>query len=160
SVWPWMSPKSATAQSSTTQNVDNFFRTFTDEWVRGNPNLAVSSRYFSGQEQDQLDRQLAPETDAYRRARIQLAKRGLTELRKFDHGKMTAAQRLSADLMEWQLDIVAKEEPFLDYTFPLQQMNGVNVNLVEVMTVRHPVNSDRDVENYIAALGQVSARLD
>src|SRR5207237_7494771 len=103
-VCPLTPPRGATAQSSTTQNVDNFFRTFTNEWVRGNPNLAVSSRYFSGEAQDRLDRQLTPDTDVYHRARIQLAKRGLTELRKFDRARMPDAQRLSADLMEWQLD--------------------------------------------------------
>jgi len=63
-------------------------------------------------------------------------------------------------LMEWQLDMVAKGEPYLDFEFPLQQMNGVNVNLVEVMTVRHAINSERDAETYVAALGQVSTRLD
>jgi uncharacterized protein (DUF885 family) len=110
--------------------------------------------------QDRLDRQITAVTAAYQRSRIQLAKRGLSQLRKFNRAAMTDAQRLSADLMEWQLDSVITEEPFLDYTFPLQQMNGVNVRLVELMTVRHPLNSERDAENYIAALGQVSARLD
>jgi uncharacterized protein (DUF885 family) len=164
-VCAWMSPEVATAQSPSTQNastktIDDFFTAFTDEWVRGSPNLAMSSRYFQGEEQDRMDRQLSPETEAYHRARIQLAKRGITDLRKYDRTKMTPSQHLSADLMEWQLDIVAKEEPFLDYRFPLQQMNGVNVNLLEMLTVRHPVNSERDAENYIAALGQVSTRLD
>ena len=27
--------------------------------------------------------------------------------------------------MEWQLNEVVREEPFLDYSFPLEQMNGV-----------------------------------
>jgi len=111
-----MASRAVTAQSSSTPDIDGFFRTFTDEWVRGNPNLATSSRYFSGETQDHLDRELSPETDAYRRARIQLAKRGLGELRKFDRSKMADAQRLSADLMDWQLDLITKEEPFLDYT--------------------------------------------
>ena len=53
-----------------------------------------------------------------------------------------------------------REEPFLDYTFPLEQMNGVNVGLVEQMTVRHPLLTERDADNYVAALGQVAARMD
>jgi hypothetical protein len=32
------------AQSSKHQDIDAFFRAFTDEWVRGNPNLATSTR--------------------------------------------------------------------------------------------------------------------
>jgi uncharacterized protein (DUF885 family) len=142
------------------RNIDDFFRDFTAEWVRGNPNLATSSRYFSGEEQDRLESQLTPETDAYRRARIQLARKGLVELGRFDHAGMTESQQVSADLMRWQLDTLAREEPYLDYSFPLQQMNGANINLVEVLTVRHPLANEQDAVHYVAALGQVGARMD
>src|SRR5438067_2266049 len=47
------------------RSVDDFFRDFTADWIRGNPNLATSSRYFTGEEQDRLERQLTPQTDAY-----------------------------------------------------------------------------------------------
>ena len=141
-------------------SIDDFFRDFTDEWVRGNPNQATSARYFTGEEQDRLERQLTPETRAYRESRIQLARKGLAGLAKFDRSRMTDAQRLSADVMRWQLEIAAAEEPYLDYSFPLQQMNGVNINVVEAMTVRHPLANEKDATNYIAALGQVSARMD
>jgi len=141
-------------------NIDDFFRNFTAEWVRGNPNLATSSRYFTGQEQDRLERQLTPETLAYRRSRIELARRGLNELAKFDRSKLNETQRVSAELMQWQLDLVVREEPYLDYSFPLQQMSGANVNLVEALTVRHPLATEKDAANYLAALGQVGTRMD
>ncbi len=143
-----------------TPNIDDFFRDFTATWVRGNPNLATSSRYFTGDEQDRLERQLTPQTVAYRRARIQLAKQGLAQLQKFDRSKLTPTQRISADLMQWQLDTVAGEEPYLDYTFPLEQMNGANVNLIESLTVRHPLANEKDAENYVVALRQVSTRME
>ncbi len=141
-------------------NIDEFFRNFTAEWVRDNPNLATSSRYFSGEEQDRLERQLTPETLAYRRSRIELARRGLAELAKFDRSKLNETQRVSAELMQWQLDTVVREEAFLDYSFPLQQMSGANINLVEALTVRHPLASEKDAVNYLAALGQVGTRMD
>ena len=141
-------------------NVDDFFRDFTDTWVRGSPNLATSSRYFTGAEQDRLERQLDPETRAYRLERIRLAQQGLEKLRQFDRGRMTAMQRVSADLLAWQLGIITREEPYLDYTFPLEQMNGVNVRIIETLTVRHPLATERDAENYVAALGQVATRME
>ena len=141
-------------------NIDDFFRDFTAEWVRANPNLATSARYFTGEEQDRLERQLTPQTSAYRRSRIQLAKQGLAGLRKFDRTKLTDTQRISADLMQWQLDTVVREEPYLDYTFPLEQMNGVNVTLIETLTVRHPLANEKDAVNYVAALGQAGTRME
>ena len=143
-----------------TPNIDDFFRDFTTTWVRGNPNLATSARYFTGDEQDRLERELSSLTAAYRRARIQLAKQGLAQLQKFDRSKFNATQRISADLMQWQLDTVVREEPYLDYTFPLEQMNGANVALIETLTVRHPLANEKDAENYVAALRQVSTRMD
>ena len=146
--------------SSEQTNIDDFFGDFTAEWIRNNPNLATSSRYFTGEEQDRLERQLTPETLAYRRSRIDLARQGLTELAKFDRSKLSETQRISANLMRWQLDTVVREEPYLDYSFPLQQMSGANINLVEALTVRHPLISEKDAVNYIAALGQVGTRMD
>ena len=143
-----------------TPNIDDFFRDFTATWVRGNPNLATSARYFTGEEQDRLERQLTPLTVAYRRARIQLAKQGLAQLQKFDRSKFSETQRISADLMQWQLDMAVREEPYLDYTFPLEQMNGANVGLIETLTVRHPLANEKDAENYVIALRQVSTRMD
>jgi uncharacterized protein (DUF885 family) len=150
----------AASLSAQQPNIDNFFRDFTAEWVRANPNLATSARYFTGEEQARLERQLTPQTNAYHRARIQLAKQGLAGLQKFDRARLTDTQRISAGLMEWQLDTVVREEPYLDYSFPLEQMNGVNVSLIETLTVRHPLANEKDAANYVAALGEASTRME
>jgi uncharacterized protein (DUF885 family) len=153
-------PALAQNPPASTPSIDDFFRDFTADWVRHDPDQATSTRYFSGDEQDLLERQLTPETLAWKRDRIQRARQGIAELRKFNRPSLTETQRISADLMEWQLDEVVREEPFLDYAFPLQQMSGANVGLVETMTVRHPLLTERDAENYVAALGQVRARME
>src|SRR5260221_12624158 len=85
------------------RSLSDFFREFTDDWGRGNPNQAAATRYFSGEEQAALERQLTPETRAYRHARVERAKKGLAELAKFDHARITHDERISADLMQWQL---------------------------------------------------------
>ena len=73
---------------------------------------------------------------------------------------MTETQRVSAEVMKWQLEMVVAEEPYWDYSFPLEQMNGWNVSAVERFTVGRPLAKARDAENYVAALGQVSARME
>jgi uncharacterized protein (DUF885 family) len=74
--------------------------------------------------------------------------------------RSTGTQRVSEDLMEWQLSEAVREEPFLDYEFPLEQMGGVNVGVVEAITLTHPVFTEGDVENYVAALGAVRKRME
>jgi uncharacterized protein (DUF885 family) len=142
------------------RTVDDVFRDFTADWVRGDPNLATATRYFTGDEQDRLERQLTPMNLRWRRGRIQRARRGLSELRRFDRSRMNDVQHISADVMDWQLETIIREEPYLEYVLPLEQMNGVNVRLVEVLTVRHPLFSERDAENYVAALGDVAVRME
>jgi len=143
------------------RSVDAFFSAFTDEWMRAHPNRAASSRYFTGAEQAAFERQLQPVTLEFSRLEAELARRGLAELRRFDRAAMTPAQRESAEIMDWQLDALLREEPYLPaLVFPLNQFNGVNVSLIATLTVNHTITSEQDASNYIARLRQVSARLD
>src|SRR5262245_7107767 len=82
------------------QTIDGFFRDFTADWIRNDPNLARRTRYFSGDEQDRLERQLTPRTRAFREARIARAKRGLAELKAYNRAQMSESERVSADLMQ------------------------------------------------------------
>jgi uncharacterized protein (DUF885 family) len=150
---------SGAAMRGQARAIDEFFNTFTDEWMRFHSDYAAATRYFTGEERDRLERQLAPLTIEYQRDRIQLARRGLTELRRFDRAKLPAAQRLSADLMDWQLDTVVKGEPFLDLNFPLEQFQGANIGLVNTLTVQHVLQTEKDATNYLARLAQVGARM-
>lgn len=140
--------------------IEKFFSDFTDEWMRANPGLATATRYFQGEIQDRLDRELTPPTAAEDRKIVALARKGLDRLRMFDRARLSDAQKLHADVMQWQLETVVENEPYLDYYFPLQQMNGFNVGIIEQFTVRRTLASQRDAENYIAALSQAGKRMD
>src|SRR5215831_15317827 len=137
------------------RTLDDFFNDFTARWIRNNPNQAVSTRYFSGPEQDRLEQQLTQETLEYKKSRIQLAEEGLAELTK-----LTSEQKVSSDLMQWQLEGVVQGEPYLDYTFPLEQFGGANVNLPNALTITHPLRTEKDAVNYLDRLKQVRARMD
>jgi uncharacterized protein (DUF885 family) len=150
----------AQASQASRSTVDAFFARFTDDWVRADPDLATSTRYFSGDEQSQLEQQLTPRTRAYTLERIKRARKGLADLAKFDRNKMNESQRVSADLMQWQLEQVAGSEAFLDFDFPLEQFNGANVGLVEALTLRHPLVKPADASNYVTRMQQIGTRMD
>src|SRR5436309_606166 len=97
-----------TAFPAPQRRLQDFFRSFTAEWVRCNPNLATSSRYFTGSEQERIERLLTPVTTAWRRDRIRLAREGLTALRKFERRLMTETVRLFDDVMTGQLVAVVR----------------------------------------------------
>jgi uncharacterized protein (DUF885 family) len=146
-------------QAQNSGSIDEFFDEFTAEWIRGNPNQAASARYFTGDEQRRYERQLTPLTAEWRAARVALANRGLSRLRAFDRGRLTDVQRLSADTMEWQLDALVRANRYEDFYFPFEQFGGVNVGLINVLTVSHPIVTESDADNYVARLAQVAPRL-
>ena len=141
-------------------SIDAFFDTFTADWVRMNPNQAIATRYFTGAEQDALETQMTPVTREWRSQRVELARRGLMELAAFDREQLTETQRVSADLMKWQLEMLVEGEQYDDFRFPLEQFGGANVNLPNALIIVHPLNTEKDGANYVARLRQVSARMD
>jgi uncharacterized protein (DUF885 family) len=141
------------------RSIDDFFRTISDDWVRMNPNLAVSTRYFSGDEQDRLEQQITSYSGKARAARRQFIQRGLGELARFDRARMTDAQRLSADLLRYQMQSHLDAARYEEYEFPLDQFNGANVGLVSALTVSHPLRMPKDASNYVTRLGHVAQRM-
>jgi uncharacterized protein (DUF885 family) len=157
----WIVTLPAVAQErSADQAIGRFFDEFTAEWVRRDPDLATATRYFSGAEQDRLEQQLTPNTRAWAQERVALARKGLGDLAKFDTTKLSESQRVSAQLMQWMLDSVVRGEKYMDYRFPLEQFGGANVQLVETLTLRHPLATDKDASNYVKRLAQVGQRMD
>lgn len=139
---------------------DRFVDTFSSDWMRANPNGATSAQYFTGPEQDALDRRLTPITREARLARVARAQQGLDELAKFNLTTLDATQRISAAMLEWQLKDVVQSEPFSDYGFVFQQFSGLQVNLVNFLSQTHPVRNRRDIENYLARLELVAGQID
>jgi uncharacterized protein (DUF885 family) len=158
-VWAVTVPALAQERSAQ-QDIGRFFDTFTAEWVRRDPDLATATRYFSGAEQDRLEQQLTPNTRAWQLERIALARRGLSELAKFDTAKLSESDRISAQLMHWLLDSTVRGEKYMDYRFPLEQFGGANVQLVETLTLRHPLATAKDASNYVKRLAQMGQRMD
>jgi uncharacterized protein (DUF885 family) len=154
------------APAATTQAVkpnaafDKWADKFAEDWVRLNPQLATSTQYFSGAEQDALDRQLTPLTQAQRDKTRMLAKEGLARLDKWMAGPLDATQRTSAAVMRWSLNNVVANEPFEDHTFVFSQFSGVHVGLVNFMNTTHPLRRASDVDSYLARLEQVAPRID
>lgn len=133
---------------------------FAADWVRLVPERATGAQYFSGAEQDALDRQLTPRTKAQRARTSALARAGLRKLDQFLAGPLDATERISAETMRWSLAITIAGEPFEDHSFVFSQFSGAHIALVNFMTQTHPMRRAADLDSYLARLAQVAARMD
>jgi uncharacterized protein (DUF885 family) len=141
-------------------NFEQFCDTLVADWLRADPQAASALQYFSGAEQDALDRQLTPISKEARAARVAAARRGLAELKSFDRTTLDPSQRISAATLEWQLDDIVRGDSFADYAFVFQQYSGLQVQLVNFLSQIHPARNRRDIENYLARLDLVAAQVD
>jgi uncharacterized protein (DUF885 family) len=141
-------------------DIDRFFQQFLEEWLRAEPESATALRIFPAAEQARLDGVSSDATDAAALARISRARDGLKRLAAFDRSRLTPAQRLSAEMLEWLLSDVVAEEPFLSYSTPLNQMTGLQARIATFLSDVQPVRSRRDAENYLARLAGVAKKID
>lgn len=147
------------AQPAST-DFSQFIERYTNEWMRFHTNFASTRRYFSGGEQEAMDRQIEPVTRAHRQAELQLIDRGLTALNGFDRARLSVADQRIADIVSWDLSSQRANAAFDDYRFPFAQNYGVDSNLIALLTVSHAIRTARDADSYLARLALVADRMD
>ncbi|MFZ5496210.1 MAG: DUF885 domain-containing protein [Verrucomicrobiota bacterium] len=139
---------------------DTWVDDLTAEAMRADPTGATYAQYFTGAEQDALDRRLTPITKAYRAERVAVARRALAGLERFDRTRLDPQQIVSARIIQWHMEQVVKREPFADHSFVFNQFGGLHVRLVNFLSQAHPVRHRRDIENYLARLALVAGQID
>jgi len=142
------------------EKFDDWAEKIANAQVRSNPEQATQSQYFSGQEQDALDRQLTPNTRAFRAAQVSAAKKALSQLDHIDQHALTPQQRASAAAIAWGLHGTIDSAAYADYDFVFNQFRGLHVQLVNFLTQTHPIRNRRDVENYLERLRAVAGEMD
>ncbi len=140
-------------------NIDEFFDRFTKEWLRLDPVLASRVQAFDAEEQNRLDRELTPVSRKQSALQLALAKKGLAELKTFDRRTLSDAQRVSAAMLEWQLERVVQGAPFEDHRYVFNQFEGLQTGLVQTLSLM-PVRREQDARNVLARLTQVAQRID
>lgn len=149
----------ARGDATVTAATEAFFAEFSDAWMRRQPSSSTASRYFDGDVQAALDRELTPQTAAFDDASVAMARDGLSRLATFDRAAMADATRVSAELMQWQLERIVEGARYSHLQYPLHQFGGANVGLPNLMTVVHPVASARDADSYLARLRLFAPRM-
>lgn len=139
---------------------DAFVNATTADWVRHNPQLATDKQFFTGAEQDALDRQLTPATREFVQQNADRARTALAALKRFDRASLDASQRVSAAMLQWHLEEAINDAKFADFNYPLNQFTGAQTNVVTFLSNAHPIRRVRDAENYLARVEQIPALID
>ncbi len=162
------SPAEEAPATALQKSFDQFADDLAAHWMRANPTAATAQQYFSGDEQDALDRELValdaqfgmPLSAAPLAAFVTRARGGLKRLESFPLPSLTPVQRVSAASLKWELHDAIRMADTSDQRFVFDQFRGLQVMLVNFLSQTHPLRTARDVDNYVARLRRVAPVLD
>lgn len=150
------------------ESFDVWINQFADDWIRLDPIAVTSSQYFTGDEQDRLDRLLTAKDFQYgtpfdpveQAKRDAAARAGLAQLQGYEPSNLTPVQRVSRAMLLTKLNHVLQLSELTDHRFVFDQFRGLQVGLINFLSQTHPIRHPRDVENYLVRLDQLAPLLD
>ncbi|MBM3893365.1 DUF885 domain-containing protein [Candidatus Dependentiae bacterium] len=83
----------------------------------------------------------------------------LRVLEQFDVADLSAEQKTTKNLCQWELQRRAARKSFLYHDYSINQMDGVLTNLVFLFTQHHPLRTANDVKQYITRLARVPQQI-
>jgi uncharacterized protein (DUF885 family) len=142
------------------RSIETFYtRVFVDAALR-HPMLLTQLRVLEPYGIRSHNRRLDDFSPAAQRDEIEAVRANLAMLRSYPRASQTASERFSTDVLDWFLQVQADQEPFLLYDYPLNQLDGIQVELPDFMLNVHPMNDARDAEDYVARLALFGKAID
>ncbi|PHV10237.1 DUF885 domain-containing protein [Chitinimonas sp. BJB300] len=86
-------------------------------------------------------------------------RQNLTTLLAYDRTGLTPSQQLSYDTLRWALEQRMAGASFKLHNYPVNQIWGEQLNLINFLVSTHQVNDVRDADDYLARLRAVPAKL-
>jgi uncharacterized protein (DUF885 family) len=97
---------------------------------------------------------------AFERKEARFVEDELATLRTYERSKMTAAGKLSYDVLEWFLVNQQQSNRFLHHDYPVNQLFGIQSELPAFMLNTHPLAKPKDAENYVTRVSRFGVAID
>ena len=110
---------------------------------------------------DYFNSRLTDRSEAHVRHLLAQGHEDLDTLRRYDRAKLTASERLSADILGWFLETAVNGgDRFFYHPYAIEQMDGIQVALPNFMVNVHPLRTRRNCEDYVARLAAFGRAFD
>ncbi|MBA7631220.1 hypothetical protein ES703_38749 [subsurface metagenome] len=86
--------------------------------------------------------------------------RQLKILRSYDREGMDDAGRLSYDILEWFMVDVQEGNRYMYHNYPVNQLDGIHISLLDFMVNTHRVDDLRDAEQYMTRVSRFGVAFD
>jgi uncharacterized protein (DUF885 family) len=103
---------------------------------------------------------LTDASPAFQEEMSELRRKSLETLHRYDRSKLDEARQLSYDILDWSLQDSRAGHRWMYHDYPVNQLEGAQVDLPELMTDMQQVASVRDARDYIARLSKFGVKFD
>ncbi len=79
----------------------------------------------------------------------------LATLRSYDRASLSAENQFNYDMLEYFLAVNVEGQKFQYHNYPLNQLFGLQGELPTFLATQHPVDNQKDAENYIVRLNKI-----
>jgi uncharacterized protein (DUF885 family) len=107
-----------------------------------------------------FDGMLTDVSPAHEQKLAQMARDDLATLHGYDRERLSAADQLSYDVLDWFLRDLVEGQHWLFHDYPVNQLFGVQSATPDFMVQIHPIGGRRDIGNYIARLQAFERKFD
>ena len=141
-------------------SIDWFYTRVFLRFALDNPELLTEIRLLEpfglhGHNAQLADGSIAHENEAF--ARID---KDYATFHRYDARRYSGQDRLSYEIFDYFVGMIVRGEPWRFHSYPVNQLFGIQSELVNLMTQVQQVGDAMDAEDYIARLGQFPRRFD
>ncbi|HKY92392.1 MAG TPA: DUF885 domain-containing protein [Nevskiaceae bacterium] len=91
---------------------------------------------------------------------VELARRNLETLVKYDRASLSAADQVTYDVAHWNLKVAVDGGRFAFHSFQVNPSFGVQGEIPTFLAIKHVVGDERDARDYLARLNLVGVKID
>tara|TARA_B100001939_G_scaffold345883_1_gene363468 strand:+ start:3243 stop:5084 length:1842 start_codon:yes stop_codon:yes gene_type:complete len=147
-----MTSAGASALDKAPANIDDFFAEVFEEALMESPEMLTYTRYMETRGKAWRHNRLDDYSAAHLQKMHDLEVRNYELLKGYKDKDLSPAQKLSRDIMKWDMEQNIALDKYRDYGYIVAQNGGVIIDYPNFMANFHAINSKADAEDYVARL--------
>ncbi|MVM29034.1 DUF885 family protein [Spirosoma sp. HMF4905] len=99
-------------------------------------------------------------SDAQQWHNFELLKDDYQTLKSYDFESQSTENKLNTKILDWYLESNVGSEAFFYYNYPLNQMDGAQLKVVDLLLNKHQLRNKSDMDAYITRLTGIATKFD
>ena len=141
-------------------SIDVFFERVFIKHALDDPELLTQLRLLEGFGLHTHNAKLTDASPAHQEVLAAEARDDLTTLHGYDRASLNPSRQLSYDVLDWFLQDTVEGERWMYHDYAVNQLNGAQSDVPDLMMTQQQINSETDARDYIGRLSKFGVKFD